>query len=328
MKGTGERRRHRRRPGSIARAIAHGLAPRDDEPAGGAAGGISSAVASVGEATTRTVTAAVTATATVATEAVTDAAAIATWAASKVGDAYRVVAGEGSATGSRALRARNRVPLPSLHALYPEASGLPVRSLGVLQVAVDDIAGTAVAGPDQRGSDFRPLPAFRGSNWQARWRRIRAAVSRMESLPPVDLQKYDGRYWVVDGHNRIAAALYEGQVAVDAAVQELVPPGAPRPHEPVSLAAEVVEGAAIRTVVSGLRPSLELRADREAGLPLLEASSQESGREDGGAGPVHAGESSDDATARDADDLAAGKAAVETGATTAGTDHAATEHAP
>jgi hypothetical protein len=50
----------------------------------------------------------------------------------------------------------------------------------------------------------------------------------MEPLPPVDLQKYDDQDWVLDGHNRIAAALYEGQLVVDAVVQEIVPPGAAR----------------------------------------------------------------------------------------------------
>jgi hypothetical protein len=184
---------------------------------------------------------------------------------------YRAVADEASGAGrTRGLRARNRVPLPSLHALHPEASGLPVRSLGIMPVNVDEIAGTAVAGPDQRGSDFRPLPAFRSPDWRARWLRISTAVASMASLPPVDLQKYADRYWVVDGHNRIAAALYEGQVAVDAVVQELVPPGAPQAAEAVSLAAEMADGTEIRTAAAGLRPSLALRLGREAYLPRLE----------------------------------------------------------
>lgn len=245
MAGDGKRWRRRRRAGKIARAIARHLAARVDRPAGDAA---------------RTLGA-----------AASEAAGAATWAVNQVGAAYRVVADEASGVARvRALRGRNRVPLPSLHALYPEASRLPVRSLGVLQVSVDEIAGTAVGGPDQRGSDFRPLPAFRSADWRGRWLRIRTAVASMASLPPVDLQKYAGSYWVVDGHNRIAAALYEGQVAVDAVVHELVPPGAPPPPHPVSLAVEMAEGTAIRTAAAGRRPSLALRLDYEAGVPRLE----------------------------------------------------------
>lgn len=292
MTGDGKRRR-RRRAGKFARAIAQGVSARVDGSASDAAHGIGSAVAAAGHSTARVATA----TATAATETATEVAAVATWAASQVGTIYRVIADDSSAAArTRALRARNRIPLPSLHALYPEASRLPVRSLGVQQVTVDEIVGTAVAGPDQRGSDFRPLPAFRSSNWQGRWRRIRAAVANMESLPPVDLQKYDGRFWVVDGHNRIAAALYEGQVAVDAVVQELAPPGAPPPIERVSLATEMAEGAAIRTAATGVRTSLELRLDREAGAPPPDVRTVESEAEDAGMGPHRAVATNDPAT--------------------------------
>ena len=190
-----------------------------------------------------------------------------TRAAGEVGALYRALAGEATASArTRSLRARNRIPLPSLYALHPEAARLPVRSLGVQEVSVNEIAGTAVAGPDQRGSDFRPLAPFRGSDWRARWHRIRTAVARMEPLPPVDLQKFDGRYWVVDGHNRVAAALYEGQLTVDAVVQEVVSPGAPPPSERASLALEVAEGTAIRTAATGQQASLELRRDLEGSL--------------------------------------------------------------
>jgi len=287
MEGDRKQRRRRHRAGKIARAIALRLAARADHPASGAAHGIGSVVASAGSAGTRM------ATATVA--AATEVAGVATWAASQVGTIYRAFADDASATTrTRALRASNRVPLPSLHALYPEASRLPVRSLGVLEVAVDEIAGTAVAGADQRGSDFRPLPAFRSPNWQGRWRRIRAAVANMESLPPVDLQKYDGRYWVVDGHNRIAAALYEGQVAVDAVVQELVPPGEPLPAERASLAREMAEGAAIRTAATGVRTSLELRLDREGGAPPPDVRTVESEAVDAGTAPDRADATDED----------------------------------
>ena len=51
------------------------------------------------------------------------------------------------------------------------------------------------------------------------------ALDRLESLPPVELIKFGDDYWVVDGHNRVAAALYNGQVELDAVVEELRLPG-------------------------------------------------------------------------------------------------------
>ena len=76
-------------------------------------------------------------------------------------------------------------------------------------------------GPAQRAGDFLPLKDRRSADWRSRWQRIVAAVDRLESLPPVDLIKFGEGYWVVDGHNRVAAALYNGQVEIDAVVQEL-----------------------------------------------------------------------------------------------------------
>ncbi len=76
--------------------------------------------------------------------------------------------------------------------------------------------GTAVGGGDQRGGDFLPLRPFRGRNWTARWQRLRQAQDRLAVLPPIDVVKYADRYWVVDGHNRVALALYGGQLEIDA----------------------------------------------------------------------------------------------------------------
>jgi hypothetical protein len=132
----------------------------------------------------------------------------------------------------RELRASARRPLPSLWEEHPEARRASLRELGVQTVPLDKIRGTAVAGPTQRGGDFLPLRGLRGSNWEGRWQRIRRAVDTLQTLPPVDLMKYGDEYWVVDGHNRVAAAKYAGQVGIDASVVELRTPGMPRSKEP------------------------------------------------------------------------------------------------
>lgn len=128
----------------------------------------------------------------------------------------------------RALSAAARQPLPSLWELHPEARRASLRDVGVKTVPLEKIRGTAVAGPTQRGGDFLPLRGLRGANWEGRWQRIRRAVDRLEPLPPVDLMKYGDEYWVVDGHNRVAAAKYSDQVAIDANIVELRLPGMPR----------------------------------------------------------------------------------------------------
>jgi hypothetical protein len=128
----------------------------------------------------------------------------------------------------RALRAAARRPLPSLWEVHPDARRASLRDIGIETVPLDKIRGTAVAGPTQRGGDFLPLRGLRGPNWEGRWQRIRRAVDRLETLPPVDLMKYGDEYWVVDGHNRVAAAKYADQVGIDASVVELRLPGMPR----------------------------------------------------------------------------------------------------
>jgi hypothetical protein len=123
--------------------------------------------------------------------------------------------------------------------------------IGLRSIPVDQIAGTAVSGGDQRGGDFLPLKPFRGRNWQARWQRLRKAQDALKVLPPIDVEKYDGRYWVTDGHNRVALARYSNQPEIDASVVELVPPGGQRTEPIGTLEAEVNATRAVR----GLRLS-------------------------------------------------------------------------
>jgi ApbE superfamily uncharacterized protein (UPF0280 family) len=76
--------------------------------------------------------------------------------------------------------------------------------------------------------------------------RLRRAHDQLAHLPPIDVVKYDGGYWVIDGHNRVALALYAGQVDIDATVVELVPPGGQRTEPIGTLAAEVEASRSVR----------------------------------------------------------------------------------
>jgi len=102
----------------------------------------------------------------------------------------------------------------------------------------------------QRGMDFLPLKPFRSLNWRGRWQRVRAASEHLAVLPPIDVVRFAGRYWVDDGHNRVAAALYNGQLAIDANVVDLGPADPTPSGEHVSLEATLEEHDQIRRALS------------------------------------------------------------------------------
>ena len=161
--------------------------------------------------------------------------------------------------GARVRRVRRmaKQPVRYLYEVHPEARFARPVEVGLRTIDIDEIGGTAVGG-SFRGGDFLPLKASRTANWAARWQRLRKAQDSLAVLPPIDVFKYAGRYWVVDGHNRVALALYSGQVAIDANVVELVPLGERRTEPIGSLAPSVAASRAVRAAGSGQRPSLEL----------------------------------------------------------------------
>ena len=165
--------------------------------------------------------------------------------------------------GARVRRVRRlgSQPLPYLMDVHPEARSARPVQVGLRSIDVDDIAGTAVGGGAQRGGDFLPLKQFRGTNWSSRWQRLRRASDRLETLPPIDVLKFGGRYWVTDGHNRVGLAKYGGQVAIDANITELVPPGARRTEPIVSLAPMAADSRSLRAAAAGSRSTDEHLSD-------------------------------------------------------------------
>jgi hypothetical protein len=196
----------------------------------------------------------------------------------------RRMLGERSGARVRRVRAMGRAPLANLWEVHLDARLASIRELGLQTVPVERIVGTAVEGPAQRGGDFLPLRDRRSTDWRARWQRILNAVDQLHNLPPVELVKFGDQYWVVDGHNRVAAALYTGQVALDASVLELRLPG-------------MASSAAPSTVAPMLEGSRELRAagtgrlSRRTSLPTdAPLTRVEPIGESDGAGPGDAGQ--------------------------------------
>jgi hypothetical protein len=165
------------------------------------------------------------------------------------------------ARGQGRLRRLNRVPLPNLFELHPEARSAPRRELGLATIPVSTIRGTAVEGEPQRGSDFTPIPRLKSANGRARWQRLRAAQERLAVLPPIDVLQTDDGYWVVDGHNRVALALYTGQDDIDAAVTHVHLPGS---HD------EALKTDSLETVLADSR-DLRAAAHRQIAYPATPA---------------------------------------------------------
>ncbi len=158
----------------------------------------------------------------------------------------------------RRIRRLARHPLPSLTELHPESRQARPVIIGLRSIPVEKICGTAVGGGAQRGGDFLPLRPFRGANWTGRWQRLRKAQDSLTILPPIDVVRYGDCYWVNDGHNRVALALYSNQDEIDASVTELVPPHGRR-MEPIGTLEAEVEAA--RPMRSRALRERDLRSD-------------------------------------------------------------------
>ena len=172
--------------------------------------------------------------------------------------------------GARVRRVRGmaKQPLPYLYDVHPEARFARPVEVGLRTIDIDEIGGTAVGGAF-RGGDYLPRKAARTKNWAARWQRLRKAGDSLAMLPPIDVFKYGGRYWVVDGHNRVAMAKYGGQASIDADVTDLVDPASPPPdprRDPAESFASLVEDS--RQLRAAVHRSASRRASNvPPGLP-------------------------------------------------------------
>jgi hypothetical protein len=117
------------------------------------------------------------------------------------------------------VRPGQRRRLPRLADVHP---GSPAggRWIGVRAVPTESIRGTASMATS-RGKDFRPLGGREPADWQFRWSRLMSVARDQAILPPVQLVRVGGDYWVVDGHNRVALARERGQRWIDADITEL-----------------------------------------------------------------------------------------------------------
>jgi hypothetical protein len=130
--------------------------------------------------------------------------------------------------GSATRRRRDeRTVLVSLYDVHPGAGAAPRRRMGLRSIPLERVVGTT-RHPSQNTADFLPLPHLRGANWRGRWQRITRANDRLATLPPIEAVQVGDDYYVVDGHNRVAAARLADGVEIDADVTQLLVPGVER----------------------------------------------------------------------------------------------------
>ena len=85
------------------------------------------------------------------------------------------------------------------------AAGFDGRSFGgVQEIPVDHIVGSAA--PDVKTGDFDPAFLPLNRRMRERWTRIYQAMVEGDELPPIDVYKVDGNYYVIDGHHRVSVA--------------------------------------------------------------------------------------------------------------------------
>jgi hypothetical protein len=83
----------------------------------------------------------------------------------------------------------------------------------------------AVIGSVGRAGELRPnfTSRVRSRVERARVQSLGAALEEGLPLPAIEVYRLGDRYYVLDGHHRVAAARAMGQVSIDAVVTEMVP---------------------------------------------------------------------------------------------------------
>jgi hypothetical protein len=87
-----------------------------------------------------------------------------------------------------------------------------------LEILVRDIVGTAGAADGKFDRDF--LPTDERSRW--RFQALVVALRQGETLPPIEVYRLHGYYYVFDGHHRVAAARALGEESIAAYVTEIL----------------------------------------------------------------------------------------------------------
>jgi hypothetical protein len=130
-----------------------------------------------------------------------------TWRKARRREAYRRLS---------QIAGRNRSrPLLSLDEVSRRLRAFEQTYVGVRPIRVGDIVGT-VSRIGDFDRDFLP----KRSKIQERWRRVEETYPEGD-FPPIVVYELDGRYFIVDGHHRVAIARQRGIEYIDAEITRL-----------------------------------------------------------------------------------------------------------
>jgi hypothetical protein len=110
---------------------------------------------------------------------------------------------------------RDPRPLLSLDEVTKRLEAFEQSYVGIRPIPVADVVGT-VSRVDDFDRDFLP----KRSKIQERWRQVEQSYPESD-FPPISVYEIDGRYFVVDGHHRVAIAKQRGTEFIDAEVTRL-----------------------------------------------------------------------------------------------------------
>ena len=106
-------------------------------------------------------------------------------------------------------------PLLSLDEVTKRLEAFEQSYVGIRPISVAAIVGT-VSRIEDFDRDFLP----KRSKIQERWRQVEQSFPDSD-FPPISVYEIDGRYFVVDGHHRVAIAKQRGTEFIDAEVTQL-----------------------------------------------------------------------------------------------------------
>ena len=111
----------------------------------------------------------------------------------------------------------HRLDLPTLKEAATMGLG-GSRNAGEEEILLRDIVGATDGADGKFDRDF--LPTDERSRW--RFQAIAMALREGSELPPIEVYRLHGRYYVADGHHRVAAARALGETSIAAYVTEIL----------------------------------------------------------------------------------------------------------